>query len=94
VVLRRLVVGTLASVLAWCAWGMGLAPVARADEFGCEWEPVGPPIVELTAVGGTIFFSSSDRRHGRELWRTDGTRRAHDASGTSDPALRAPGPTR
>src|SRR5262249_16139833 len=28
---------------------------------------------ELTAVGGTLFFSADDGVHGRELWKSDGT---------------------
>src|SRR5690242_1431648 len=29
----------------------------------------------LTDVAGTLFFAAEDRRHGSELWRSDGTRR-------------------
>jgi ELWxxDGT repeat protein len=29
----------------------------------------------LTDVAGTLFFAAEDRRHGTELWRSDGTRR-------------------
>ena len=29
----------------------------------------------LTDVRGTLFFAAGDRRHGTELWRSDGTRR-------------------
>ena len=28
----------------------------------------------LTAVGRTLFFSADDGRHGRELWKSDGSR--------------------
>ena len=28
----------------------------------------------LTAVGGTLFFTADDGVHGRELWKSDGTR--------------------
>jgi trimeric autotransporter adhesin len=36
---------------------------------GWYWSPVG-----LTNVGGTLFFRADDGTHGRELWRSDGTR--------------------
>ncbi len=29
----------------------------------------------FTNVAGTLFFAAGDRRHGNELWRSDGTRR-------------------
>jgi hypothetical protein len=32
---------------------------------------------ELVEVDGTLFFAANDGRHGRELWKSDGT-----ASGT------------
>ena len=28
----------------------------------------------LTGVGGTLFFTADDGIHGRELWKSDGTR--------------------
>src|SRR5262249_58532624 len=28
---------------------------------------------ELTAVGGTLFFTADDGAHGRELWKSNGT---------------------
>ena len=31
------------------------------------------PASDLTAVGGTLFFRSSDPTHGTELWKSDGT---------------------
>jgi ELWxxDGT repeat protein len=30
---------------------------------------------QLTAAGKTLYFQGSDRKHGAELWRSDGTRR-------------------
>jgi ELWxxDGT repeat protein len=32
-----------------------------------------PENAQLTAVGNLVFFILNDERHGRELWRTDGT---------------------
>jgi ELWxxDGT repeat protein len=34
--------------------------------------PGGSP-ADLTAVGGTLFFTVTDARHGRELWKSNGT---------------------
>ena len=28
----------------------------------------------LTGVGGTLFFTADDGIHGRELWKSDGTK--------------------
>ena len=46
----------------------------------------------LTAVGRTLYFVGFDKRHGRELWRSNGTRAGttlvrniHRGSATSDP---------
>ena len=30
---------------------------------------------ELTNVAGTLYFAAQDRKHGHELWRSDGTRK-------------------
>lgn len=30
---------------------------------------------ELTATKGTLYLTGSDKRHGQELWRSDGTRK-------------------
>ena len=35
----------------------------------------GEPSGVFSDVAGTLFFVAGDRRHGRELWRSDGTRR-------------------
>ena len=31
----------------------------------------------LTVVDGTLFFTANDGTHGRELWKSDGTRGGH-----------------
>jgi ELWxxDGT repeat protein len=38
------------------------------DEF-CQYGPRG-----LTAVAGSLYFSTNDGKHGTELWRSDGTK--------------------
>ena len=43
---------------------------------------------ELTNVAGTLFFAASDRRHGGELWRSDGTRRGTRMVKDINPRLR------
>jgi ELWxxDGT repeat protein len=33
------------------------------------------PADQLTAVGKTLYFQGSDKKHGNELWKSDGTRK-------------------
>ena len=35
--------------------------------------PYGSDAYELTAVGGTLYFTANDGVHGQELWQSDGT---------------------
>ena len=35
--------------------------------------PFGSNVYDLTAVGGTLYFTANDGVHGQELWQSDGT---------------------
>ena len=47
--------------------GTGLQRVLPVAQGG-PWEPHG-----FTRIGRTVYFAASDRAHGTELWKTDGT---------------------
>lgn len=68
VLLAAVVLAIMSMLSGWITPG-GPA-VARADCCGMSG-----PIRQLTAVGDLLFFTAFDRRHGWELWRSDGTPR-------------------
>ena len=59
------------------AWGDGTAEGTVLVEDINPGSSYGSPASsypdDLTAVGGTLFFSADDGEHGRELWKSDGT---------------------
>ncbi len=64
----------------FCAGGVVLALVLRGSAAGDaalvkDINTVGEGTwpTEMTAVGGTLFFTADDGIHGRELWANNGT---------------------
>ena len=56
--------------------------ISRSRRAVAPWPPSGtnccgaaPSPTGFAAAGKTLYFQSSDKKHGAELWRSDGTRR-------------------
>ena len=57
-----LVKGNPSVQVFWCGRPK---PKACPGAFSADW---------ITLAGGTLYFVGTNRKHGRELWRSDGTR--------------------
>ena len=68
----RRAIGLCAVVLLVFATAASAAPgVALVKHI---WQgPKGSHLDSLTDVEGTLFFGATDRTHGDELWKSDGT---------------------
>lgn len=78
----RLLTGAAVAVLAAASFGAGLAvgddAGSRPSVFSAA--PVATPVLGqgydgFAALGDVVLFAAVTETHGRELWRTDGTRR-------------------
>jgi ELWxxDGT repeat protein len=62
--------GSLEDVALWTSNGTG-ATLVR--DFGTVSSPAAPPVSNLTAFNGQLYFAANDGTHGVELWTVDGT---------------------
>jgi ELWxxDGT repeat protein len=53
-----------------------VAQVTQMGDLNLVGETGGSDPQELTQVGNTLFFTASDKTHGRELWKKEGTNAA------------------
>jgi ELWxxDGT repeat protein len=63
----------LLATLAMRAPAHGAGPVGLVKDIRTDVEPWGSEPREFVRADGVLFFTAWDLRHGRELWRSDGT---------------------
>jgi ELWxxDGT repeat protein len=54
--------------------GRGRTPNLCATRAGCGTRPADSSPETFVTIGQVTYFTAGDKNHGRELWRTDGTR--------------------